>query len=517
MGTNPSADEIIQQRHLRAFSQRGGSKPNNQMRYAGPDEQYMMFGDVANPRRGGITAIREHDSYTRNAYRLVGRSQAVPDLQTVTATFRRKHGGVTWVVDDLTCPNTFFELAGDCGQPDSFLYGWSDFVSIYSNGLATNSSHKGRKSFDGDDAMTDDVDFTLASYYEISGLSFGENAQTFVEREVVDNVYASFVECGNCGVNNDGTKRLYAVTKSSGPGSPGIPAEVIWTIDGGSTYSQVNITGLGGTVDPTGIEIFGNFVVVLDTAGNGYWVAELDRITGTPGSWTNVTTGFTTNNPPTDMFVASSGLMFLSGRNGRVYKVTNALAGAEEVFTGGVAHLLRINGDGNGNIVAVGESGVVVKSSNNGSTWSLVASPTSGTLRTVEVMDRFLYWIGSGTGGVWYTLDGGVTWTQLILASDVVRIDDIVFATDEVGFAIVGAPNVNTARLYTTYNSGRDWSSTAVSANPRLLNWITFTRGNRIAVPRLVSDPVATRRVAIVGLSGGGTDGILIQGVQRTI
>lgn len=516
MGSNPNADEIVQQRHIRAFSQRGGAKPGNIMRYAGPDEQYMMFGDVANPRRGSITPIREHDSFTRNAYRLIGRSQASPDLQTVTATFKRKHGGVTWVVDDLTCPNNFYELAGDCGQPDSFLYGWSDFVAIYSNAVATTTSHKGRKSDVEDNAMTDDVEFTLASFYEIGGMSFGENAQTLVEREVIDTVYASFVECGNCGLDNDGTSRLYSVTKSSGAGSPGIPAEVVWTIDGGSTYSQTNITGLGGTVDPTGIEIFGNFVVVLDTAGNGYHASEVNRFTGAPLSWSNVTTGFTTSNQPNDMFVANSGLMFLCGQNGRIYKVTNVLTGATEIFTGGGADLIRISGDGNGTIVAVGESGVVIKSNNNGVTWSAVASPTSGTLRAVEVMGPYTFWIGSGTGGIWYTTNGGETWTQFS-PSGVVRVDDIVFATEEVGYILAGAPNATTARLYTTFNAGQDWSSTEVSTNPRLLNWVTFTRGNRLAVPRLVPDSVAARRVAIAGLSGGGTDGILLQGVQRTI
>lgn len=517
MGVGPSADEIVQQRHFRAFSQRGGSKPSNSIRYAGPDEQYLAFGDVKNPRRGGITPIREHDSFTRNAYRLIGRSQAAPDLQTVTATFKRKHGGVTWVADDLTCPNTFYELVGDCGQPDSFLYGWSDFVAIYSNALATNTTHKGRKSFDSDDASTDDVELTLASYYEISGMSFGENAANFVEREVVDLAYASFVECGNCGYRNDGTQRLYGITKSSGPGSPGIPSELVWTIDGGATYSQVNVTGLGGTVDPTGFDIFGNFGIVLDTAGNGYWAAELDKITGAPGSWSNIVAGFSSGNQPQDMFVASSGLMFLCGRNGRIYSATSALVGVTEVYSSAGAHLIRINGDGNGTIVAAGESGVVVKTTNNGVTWSLVASPTSGTIRALEVMDKFTYWIGSTTGGFWYTLDGGISWIQLILASDVQRIDDVMFATDEVGYCVVGAPNLTTARLYTTYNAGRDWSSTAVSTNPRLLNWLTFTRGNRIAVPRLVADSVAARRVAIGGLSGGGTDGIIIQGVQRSV
>lgn len=114
MANTPGADEIVQQRHFRAFTQRGGAKPNNDIRYGGPDEQSMSFGDVANPRTGSISPIREHDFYTRNAYRLIGRSQAAPDLQTVTITFRRKHGGVSWIAGDLSCPQNFYELVGDC-------------------------------------------------------------------------------------------------------------------------------------------------------------------------------------------------------------------------------------------------------------------------------------------------------------------------------------------------------------------------------------------------------------------
>lgn len=516
MSNNPGADEIVMQRHFRAWTQRGGSKPSNRMRYAGPDDQYLMFGDVSNPRRGSVTPVREHDPYTRNAYRLIARGLAAPDLQTVTITAKRRHGGVPWFSDDLTCPNTFYELVGDCGAPDNFLYGWTDSVAIYSNALATATTHAGRKSFDTDDPTTDDMETTLASFYEISGLSFGENAQTIVERELVDLVYASGIECGACGINNDGTKRLYGVTKSSGSGSPGVPAEVVWTINGGETYSNQNITGLSGTVDPTGLEIFGNFIIVLDTANNGYYTAEIDALTGAPLTWTNVTSGFSASNQPNDIYIANSGLAFLCGQNGRIYRMTNALSGVEEIYSSGGADLLRINGDGNGTVVAVGESGVAIKTINNGTTWATVSTPTSMSLRTVEVMDRFNFWIGSATGQVWYTIDGGISWTQIVLPG-VVRIDDLVFATQEVGYLLTGAPNVSTARLYTTYNSGRDWSSTEVSTNPRLLNWLTFTRGNRLAVPRLVPDSVAARRVAIGGLSGGGTDGILIQGVQRVI
>ncbi len=51
-------------------------------------------------------------------------------------------------------------------------------------------------------------------------------ARTLIDREVLDVVYGTRQMCGNCGPENDGSKWIYAITRSSG-GSPGLPAELI--------------------------------------------------------------------------------------------------------------------------------------------------------------------------------------------------------------------------------------------------------------------------------------------------
>lgn len=519
MSNTPSADEIQQQRHIRAWTQRGGPRPSNRIRYAGPDEQYMVFGDVKNPNVGGVDPVRFWDPEARDQFRLIGQKIGSPDFPSSTVSFMRRHGGISWIAGDLPCLNNYYELIGDCGYPDNFLTGWSDGVTIYSYGRGTDRTHKGRTSQDSDDPLMDDVDHVYAAVYDIGGLSFGENATTFVEREVIDLVYGSTIQCGDCGPTDDGTNRVYMVTKSSGPASPGIPAEVIWTADGGVTFNQQNITGLGGTVDPTGIEVAGNYLIVLDTAGNGYWYAEINPLTGAPISWTNVTAGFTSNNQPNDIYVASSQEVWFCGQNGRIYKSTDIPTGVSEV-NGGLAttaDLIRIDGSGD-TIYSVGESGVIIKSTNRGRTFATTTtSPTSGTLRALDVRDQYYVWIGSGTGGVWYTLDGGETFVQVSL-SGIQVVDDIRFATDEVGYIMGRAPNSATARLWTTYASGAGgWSSSAMTLNPRIKNFLTFQRGNRVAVPRKVKQATASREIAIGGLSSGGTDGILIFGKSNVV
>lgn len=518
MSNTPTADEIQQQRHLRAWTQRRGPRPNNLVRYAGPDEQYMVIADAKNPALGGINPVRVWDYESRDQFRLIGEQISPPDLPGTTISFMRRHGGISWIAGDLPCYNNYYELIGDCGEPDNFLTGWSDSVTIYSYGRGTDRTHKGRTSQTSDEPVMDDVDHTFAAIYDIGGLSFGENAVNFVEREIVDLVYGSTFQCGDCGPIDDGTNRIYMVTKSSGAGSPGIPAEVIWTPDGGVTFAQQNITGLGGTVDPTGIEVVGNYLLILDTAGNGYWYAEINPLTGTPSSWTNVTIGFTSGNQPNDIYVASSQEVWFCGQNGRIYRSTDITAGVSEVNAGlaTTADLIRIDGSRD-TIVAVGESGVIIKSTNRGRTFATTTtSPTSGTLRALDVRDQYWFWVGSGTGGVWWTIDGGESFTSINFAG-IQIVDDIRFATDEVGYIIGRAPNTTTARLWTTYCAGAAWSSTAYSLNPRLKNWLTFRAGNRLAVPRKVKHATASREVAIGGLSAGGTDGTLVVGKSNIV
>lgn len=512
VGLNPGADEIVQQRHARAWTQRRGPSPANGMRYAGPDEQYIMFGAIANPVSGGREARQVHDPFQREAYRIVGQTVTAPAFASGPITFMRRHGGVSYWAGDLSCANNFYELFGNCRRPDDFMFGWSDWVTIYSQARADERTFNNRTSFDTDDPLQDEIAHTFSSVYDIGNLYFGENAATAVQREVVDAWYDSSVECGNCGFSNNGWERLYYVTKSSGAGSPGITAEVGWTIDGGATYRETPITGLGVTTDPTAIRKVGNFIVVLDTTGNGYWYAETDLPTGTPSNWTNVTSGFTAGNQPNDMYVASTNEVWFCGQNGHIYVSTDITSGVTVNNAGSAvsADLLRIKGRGDV-LLAVGEGGAAIKSSNRGVTWTALATPTSGTLRGCEVISDNILWIVSATGGAWSTIDGGITWVQLTVGS-AQAMDDIAFATDEVGYLLFRAPTSTSARLWTTYNGGKSWSSSSVASNPRLSGLPSFQRGNRIVTPTGVKQFVAANRVAIPGLSAGGTDGILLQG-----
>jgi len=514
----PGADLVVTQKHRRAFSHRGGPSPVNTTRYAGADETYMTFEDDNNPIVGGRSPINFHDPLRRagGAYRLIGETTDAPDFPGSTINFLERHGGIPWADFDAGCFNNFYEVVGPCKRPDDFINGWSDFVKIYSYGRANSHDESGLTTQDSDDVSMTAMEFVFAAIYKIGALLFGEKGAGEVEREVVDEVYAGGIDCGLCGPGDDGTKRLYSVTKSSGAASPGTPAEVIYTVDGGSTFSQTNITGLGGTVDPTGIDIVGNNLVVLDTAGNGYWFAEINVLTGVPGTWTQVTTGFVASKQPTDIWVAGASEVYFSANGGYVYRSTDIASGVTviEAANANTSNYVRIHGQDD-DIVVVGDSGKIVKSNNRGVTWANVTlSPTSATVRAIAVLDTYRYWIGTSGGFVYYTINGGENFVlQTLPGGTLTVIDDIVAATDEVIY-ITARTATPTGRLITTWNGGQKWTSSAASTT-RIQNLPTASRFNRIAVPRTGQETTDTNTIALGGLSGGGTDGILELGIAN--
>lgn len=516
----PGQDKVVTQHHRRAFTQRGGPSPANPVRYAGANEAYLSFDDSDNPPgRGDIDPIFTPSVRQRGAYDRIGSSFNAPDAPTVTVSHMLNHGGVPWVDFDMTCPHNYYEAAGVCKRPDDQINGWTDWMKIYSYASATSRTENNQTTAeDNDDASMIDIDYSCDKIYKIGALNFGEKAAPEVEREVVDVVYASSIECGNCGIRNDGTQRIYALTKSSGAGSPGTPAELIYTIDGGATWTQTNISTLGGTTDPTGLEIVGNYVVVLDTAGNGYHFAEINVYTGAPGSWTNVTAGFVASKQPTDIYVISPTEVYFSGNGGYVYKSTDIPSGVTVIEAGNVntVNYRRITGDLGDTIVIGGESGRVVKSLNRGTTFANVTlSPTSATITAVQCLDAFRYWIGTSGGAVYWTENGGETFTQSTLPGGThTVVDDIYAATDEV--IHISTRVSSTAQLVTTWYGGAVWTSSAV-ATQRIQNFPTATRFNRIACPRDVDPTTASNYIALGGLSGGGTDGALFIGAVNKV
>lgn len=514
----PSGDEIVKTSHKRNFMQYGGARPNNTVAFAGQNGQYLMIGGVGNPETGGVDPIRVQDPRRPGKFRVVGRSISPADLASATLTLKERHGAIPRQLLKTNCQFNAYEVSGRCRDLSDWNGGWEDYVLIYAGGIVGDKDYGDRSPWEDDVAIEDALTVSLTDIYPIGSLAFGDNGTAQVDREVLDVVYGSNFQCGECGPPDDGTQRIYAVTKASGAGSPGLPGEVVYSIDGGRTWLEATITGIGINENAIAIEVVGDKLVVVSrdaSAAGGYYWAQLSII-GVPGAFTKVTTGFVAGKYPNDIYAASPREVYFAADGGYIYKATDITAGVAVLNAGAATtdHLTRIQGLDE-TIVAVGASMAIVKSTNRGLTFgtTTTAPAALGNATAVAVLAPLRQWVGTSSGRLFYTLNGGETWVEQTFSgsgSGVVR--DIVFATDEVGF-ISHDTAVPTARVFATWNGGADWTNAA----PRILNLPVFNRATRLAVPQNVDSGVAANNLAVGGLSGGGTDGVLLLGIAAVL
>lgn len=511
------ADKIITNKHKRIYRQAGGARPNNSVQYSGTEGQHFSITGVSNPITGGISPINVPHPTRIGQYERVGRSVEPADFPTATVEVMERHGYMPFTMADLSCPQNFYISTGKCKDLSDFLAGWTDYVEIYSYAEVTDVDLGDRTQWDGDEGVLDSLSVTLESIYTIGRMSFGDNATALIDREVVAVVYGNNVQCGDCGPADDGTERLYAVTKPSGAGSPGLPAEVHYTLDGGGTWTSVNIDSFGANEEPLDIDVVGQYLVVL--GADAIFYATLNEGTGAPGSFTKVTTGFVAANSPTDMYVASPREIYFSGDGGYIYKATDITSGVSVISAAAATsnNLLRIHGANDGTLVAVGADSVVVKSINRGATWAATTAEPYGIALDVSailVLSEQRYWVGSASSGrLAYTLNGGESWVEKSFdGSGSGTIRDIVAATDEAIF-FSHDTNTPTGRIFSSWNGGADFTNAA----PRIQNLPVYDRGTRLALPYGSHPTVASNNLAVAGLAGNGTDGILLLGIAAIL
>jgi photosystem II stability/assembly factor-like uncharacterized protein len=181
------------------------------------------------------------------------------------------------------------------------------------------------------------------------------------------------------------------------------------------------------------------------------------------------------------------------------------------------SNLLRIHGSTDGTLVAVGADSVVVKSINRGATWALTTAEPYGIgldVSAILVLDEQRYWTGSALSGrLAYTLNGGESWTEKgFSGSGAGTIRDIVAATNEV---IYFSHDTNTpaGRIFSSWNGGADFTN----SSPRIQNLPVYDRGTRLAVPYGSHPTIASNNLAVAGLAGNGTDGILLLGIAAIL
>lgn len=396
---------------------------------------------------------------------------------------------------------------GRCKDPKLFDAGWEK-VLIIEGVRATSYSTEDLGALQPSDraAPTEEIAIEGEDAYEVVALEFAQQATTQVVQEVIDIVVCDAESCGLCGLPSDGCQIVFALTLSAG-GSPGLAAEIVYTEDGGATWNDTNISTLAANEDPDELACVGeNLVVVSQDSCSLHW-ANIADVLNAAETWAEVATGFVcATGAPIAISSIGPANTWIVGAGGYIYFTDDPTNGVD-VQDAGVATTSQLNAvhalDLN-NVVAVGNSNAVVRTSNGGLTWQSITGPAVGiNLNAIWMKTKTEWWIGTANGRLWYTRDSGDNWTQKSFpGSGAGSVRDIVFVTPSVGYMShdTAAP---AGRILRTINGGFSWyilpeGSGTLPANDRFNHLAICTN------PNIVYGG---------GLADNATDGIIVKGI----
>lgn len=458
--------------------------------------------------RGDITPIQIPDPDRYGHFIVAGKIQGERGLPTLAVAFRYKSdsAGIISRIVRNSCDHDIQVHMGVCQNPQDFNLGW-DKILVLQEARPTNWSTPELGAFGpGDEAIVDEnVDFTGEDLYEILRIIFDQQAASLIVQEIVDVVICDAVSCGACGITSCGCDIVFALTLTAG-GSPGLPAEVIFTDDGGETYGETNVTTLAANQDPDAFACVGSNLVVISEDSESLHHAPIGDILQGVETWIEVTTGFVVGNGPLAIHAESQCHVWIVGENGYIYFSDDPTAGVIVQDAGVVTtqNLLDVHAFDIQNVIAVGISNALVLTRNGGATWAAVTGPNPGVdLNAVWMAAPDLWWVGDAGGQLWYTVDAGVNWVEKTFpGSGTGVIRDIQFSNRTVGY-MAHDTTAPAGRILRTIDGGNSWyvapeSNAAIPANDRIN-----------ALAPCESD---VNVIYAGGLGDDATDGILVKG-----
>lgn len=113
---------------------------------------------------------------------------------------------------------------------------------------------------------------------------------------------------------------------------------------------------------------------------------------------------------------------------------------------------------------AVGEQGIIVKSTDGGTNWSYLASGTDKGLKSVFFVNENIGWVVGNGGLILKTTDGGSSWVIQNSNSNSV-LNSVYFFNSTTGI-IVG----NSGKILKTTNAGENWETKTINTDENLMS-----------------------------------------------
>lgn len=356
------------------------------------------------------------------------------------------------------CRVDIFALVGMCGNPQDFTEGGEKYV-YFPDGQISSHSFENFGAFGNDEnnPTNESVDMTALTYYEYLYMRQDQVGSASTTREVFTVDVYTGNDCENC---PDPCDRVLA-TMAGASATPGTQPSLLYSKDGGETFSQQTITTLFSNENVVDAEVIsGDLVLLGNTSLSLHWT-DIEKVYSSSNSWSETTSGFVAGKNPNAMTSLDARHTWICGNGGYIYFCSNHKVQVV-VQDAGVAttqHLQAIRALDTNNVLTVGNSNAVLYTRNGGTNWITVTGPAVGlNLGACWMWDQDNWFVGEGSGGagrLWLTSDAGLTWTQVGLPATYNRIDKIVFISESEGY--LSARAGGQSYVLRTITAGNEW------------------------------------------------------------
>lgn len=422
-------------------------------------EGCMIAGEVSFNQNVTVTRKKCPSTIERGRFDTVYTVVQRDDPEITTSLENRLPADMRSLFLKLNNANCRFDMVwayGVCSDPND--YNEFDRIEAFLDVIVTSYDHDQTGAFD-EETLTDDVLETI----EVEALEYFDYVkptQRLADTPAAGTVYdvviadtrncADTVECEET-TKSDGTQKVFALV------GDGTDLFIRYSEDGGVTWStSPAVTTIGDPLTrPTSLTWVGRYLVISAQssvvgdvdyvyalrddvlAGTATWVAVNDAAVGAIGVGFNL---------------REAGTAYFAGAAGSLRYITSSTITASSAVTGspvGANAFNAINGYDASSIYAVGDSDTIVRISNGVAT-AVTATGGGNDITAVAALSRSKVVVGDDAGDIYFSANRGSSW-QLV-ASLSARINAIAFANRLIGYALVGDS------LFYTADGGCTWT-----------------------------------------------------------
>lgn len=444
-----------------------------------PYELLLPYGlsGVTDPA-GNLNAIREPSRTKRGESVIVDVVRGEPGLpQFQIETRLQKTQNFLFGLKE--CNSNFQAHLGTCDRPDNYYA--SSMIFHWERSHRGDMSVERLAIIEGENTA---VGMQTPFVAEIGPLLFDLDAQflslrTILETEAITGMAFLGSECFEDCRNQEGAGENGYVVTGAQAGSAGNVANTWYTEDYGQTWTALTSNPFAGGSDISDVAVIGTkkdhrIIVSNGTtrASDPAQIAYADVTDMGVVTWVTVDVGAVDGQYITALLALDWRHIYAVTDDGYVYLSADGGASWTAKFTTGAVDFNAIAGLSNGNIWAVGNSELIVHSSDYGTSWTVLTGPTGGVgddCMSVAITPDGTVFVGNNAGELYGSYDDGLEWTALALQgivptfiidikcwgdSDIWVISDIAGSTSKVLRSVDGGASFRLWSLAVPTNAG---------------------------------------------------------------